>query len=351
MWTQAKRDGLFKAIMMCSQFSIESFLEEGLILQTKEKIFVSLPPFYFHDKLCPSQVNFYAPDFFFQQKKIITSPFVQTFEPEEFIVYLSQKEEKHCPPPWVSPSFQYFQEVFSAFKENKKLIKAVPVFFAQSAWRLSSNKRAFLINNILKKKTGFVYGFWNKNSGIIGATPEYLFEKKGKDVKTMALAGTGRLSEDLMTDEKEIKEHQIVVDDLSSRFCGVRFKKSFMYEKIFGDLKHLQTDVEFQSDMDFLSLVQKFHPTSALGGVPKTEAWYWLKKYNWPLDRKKFGAPFSVCFPNGDGFSLVSIRNIQWDQKSVILGSGCGLTDKSKLEKEWQELELKRQWVIHQLWK
>ena len=207
------------------------------------------------------------------------------------------------------------------------------------------------MNNILKKKSGFVYGFWSKDSGILGVTPEYLFEKKGRHIKTMALAGTGRVSDSLLKDPKEVKEHQIVVDDLSSRFQKFSIKKSLMYESIFGDLKHLRTDIEFQSGGCFLSLIEKFHPTSALGGYPKKEAWHWLKKYNRPLDRKRFGAPFSVYRPNGSAFCLVSIRNIQWDKKSVVLGSGCGLTAQSKLEKEWQELELKRKWVVRQLWK
>ena len=336
---------------MNSTFSVESFLKEGLVFQTHEKVFAVKAPFYFQNKPHPSQLSFYAPDFFCEEIPFIMSPFVWTFEPEELISYLSQKEEKHCPPPWISPSFQYFQKVFDDFKANKKLIKAVPVFFAQSAWSPSFNKRAFLLKNILKKKKGFVYGFWSKDSGILGVTPEYLFEKKGRRIKTMALAGTGQISDSLMKDQKEVKEHQIVVDDLLTRFQGCPIKKSAMYEKVFGDLKHLQTDIEFQSSMSFLSLVEKFHPTSALGGYPKKEAWHWLKKYNRPLDRKKFGAPFSVCWPNGSAFCLVSIRNIQWDKKSVVLGSGCGLTVQSKLEKEWQELELKRKWVTHQLWK
>ena len=336
--------------MMQNRFSIESFLEEGLILQTKEKIFISSAPFYFQNKLHPSQINFYAPDFFLKKNEFITGNHVQSVLLEEMLDFLTSYQERHSSPSWLSPDFHYFNKQFDDFKNSKNLIKAVPVVFARSFFIPSPKKKAFLLKNLLEKQAGFVYGYWTSNQGLLGVTPEYLFEKKGKYITTMALAGTGLASSSLMTDKKEVQEHQIVVDDLSSLLHGLHLKRFPMYEKTFGSLKHLQTDIEFQSDMSFLSLVQKLHPTAALGGSPKIEALQWLLKYNRMLDRRRFGAPFALHFPNGDSFALTAIRNIQWDKKSVILGSGCGLTAKSKLEKEWLELELKRKWVLRQLW-
>ncbi len=335
---------------MQGKFSIESFLEEGLILQTQDKIFVSSAPFETQSAPHSSKICFYTPDFFCRKEQFTAGCAVWAFEPEELISYLSRREEPHCSPLWTPPSFQYFQKIFDSFQTNKELVKAVPVFFSKSSWRLSPSKRAFLLNNILKQKMGFVYGFWNKNSGILGATPEYLFEKKGKYIRTMALAGTGLLSDSLMKDLKELREHQIVVDDLCRQWNSCHIKKSAVYEQKFGSLKHLQTDIQFQSDMSFTSIVQKMHPTPALGGSPKETAWQWLLQHNGAVNRRRFGAPFAVHFPNGDGFVLTAIRNIQWDQDFVLLGSGCGLTAKSKLEKEWIELRLKRDWAERRLW-
>ena len=58
--------------------------------------------------------------------------------------------------------------------------------------------------------------------------------------------------------------------------------------------------------------------------------------------RNKYGAPFAVQFPNGDFISVVAIRNIQWDRREIILGAGGGVVVESQLEKEWLELQGKR---------
>ena len=42
---------------------------------------------------------------------------------------------------------------------------------------------------------------------------------------------------------------------------------------------------------------------------------------------------------------LVAIRNIQWDVDKTLLGSGCGIVSESKIEREWNELTLKRKAV------
>lgn len=335
--------------MLDSSF-FESFLKEGLILQSHEKVFVASAPFEIKSKPHPSQMCFYCPHFFFKTHEFIVSDRVISIHLEELLDFLTAFQEKYSEPSWISPAFDDFKEQFNSFQNSENLVKVVPVMFARSFVTPSPAQRAFLLSNILRKKIGFSYGYWSFNRGLLGVTPEYLFEKKRIYVQTMALAGTGLPETSLTEDSKEVREHQIVVEDLYIQLEDFHLEKSDMYEKTFGQLKHLQTDIRFQSDIDFLSLVQKMHPTSALGGSPKSEALKWLLKYNNNIDRKYFGAPFGLHFPNGDGFVLTAIRNIQWDQKSMVLGSGCGLTAKSKLEKEWMELKLKREWVTRQLW-
>lgn len=335
---------------MLNNSFFESFLEEGLILQDHQQVFIAKAPFEVSSKPHSSKICFYCPDFFSEKDEFIISDHVESLDQAELLDFLSFYQEKHSVPSWEEPEFDGFKKQFNDFQDSKNLVKVVPVVFAQSYFMPSFKQRAFLLKNILEKQIGFAYGYWNSSQGVLGVTPEYLFEKKGKYIKTMALAGTGFISDSLITDEKEMKEHQIVVDDLSDQLQDFHFEKSAGYEKTFGELKHLQTDIQFQSDMGFLSLVRKLHPTSALGGSPKEQALEWLLRYNRIMDRKRFGAPFAIHFPNGDGFALTAIRNIQWGRASMVLGSGCGLTAKSKLEKEWRELQLKREWVIRQLW-
>jgi isochorismate synthase EntC len=46
---------------------------------------------------------------------------------------------------------------------------------------------------------------------------------------------------------------------------------------------------------------------------------------------------------------LVAIRNIQWQDEKIRLGSGCGIVKSSQIEREWQELKLKRESVKRML--
>jgi len=329
----------------------ESFLTAGLILQDRQRLFIASAPFEMDSKPHSSKTCFYFPDFFFKKDEFITSSHITSLGRKELIDFLRPYQKKHSAPSWLDPAFDDFKQKFSDFQSSQNLVKVVPVVFARSFFVPCLKKKAFLLKNILEKQVGFVYGYWNSHQGLLGVNPEYLFEKKGKCIRTMALAGTGLISNSLLTDEKEVTEHQIVVDDLSDQLRDFQLEKSSVYEKNFAELKHLQTDIQFQSDLSFLSLIRKLHPTSALGGSPKEQALQWLLKYNHRVDRRQFGAPFAIHFSNGDGFALTAIRNIQWDQTSTILGSGCGLTAQSRLEKEWRELQLKREWVIRQLWK
>ena len=62
---------------------------------------------------------------------------------------------------------------------------------------------------------GRLYALWTKEKGILGFTPEFLFEKKGRSLKTHALAGTRKKGEEsLLKNKKELKEHEIVVKGL-----------------------------------------------------------------------------------------------------------------------------------------
>ena len=59
---------------------------------------------------------------------------------------------------------------------------------------------------------------------------------------------------------------------------------------------------------------------------------------------RQFGAPFGVVI-DGEFTSVVAIRNISWKEDAVFLPSGCGVIEESSLQNEWNELELKRQFV------
>ena len=333
----------------------KEFLKEGIILQTPYGFFAARGPFKCHDGTHSKKPFIYAPLFFNSKNHFICPGHWDFVKKEDLIHFLSLHQEEHSPPPWQEPDYNQFKEIFDHFQKalsSRLLIKVVPVVFSKNSITLTSGKRAFLIKNILLKKEGFVYGYWNSNEGMIGCTPEYLFEQKGSQIYTMALAGTSKKSDtSFFSDEKEIQEHQIVVQDILSRWKEFLCQSSKRYIQFFGDIQHFRTDIKIDrvESLSFLNLIQKMHPTAALGGHPHLEALLWLQTYN-RVNRQRHGAPFGVYFSKEKSFCLVSIRNIQWKGSSLFLGSGCGLTHLSVLDKEWEELRLKRESVVRLLW-
>ena len=333
----------------------DEFLKEGVLLQTPEGFFVAHGPFEESDEVHSTNPFIYAPLFFRSKNHFLYPKKWSLVSRKELLDFFNLHQEKHCVSPWQEPKLSDFKKIFENFQKALKsrlFIKVVPVVFSKNTTPLTSRKRAFVMSNILRKKEGFAYGFWKNQEGMIGCTPEYLFEQKNSYVQTMALAGTSKKSDShFEKDPKEIQEHQIVVEDILSRWQGFLFQKLSKSIQQFGDIQHFRTDIKIfgTHNLHFLDLIKKMHPTSALGGYPSREALLWLQSYN-KGDRLRHGAPFAVCFSKEKSFCLVAIRNIQWKGSLLFLGSGCGLTRLSVLDKEWEELSLKRKSVMRLLW-
>lgn len=324
----------------------KNWLKEGLIFEYGKHFIIAEGPFQNSKFPHSSKICFYTPDFFSKKYIFQHSANIHTIQRDDLLSFLKREQKKAPTLKWILPNRREFKNQFEKFQNEKQLKKTVPIFFAQSNNVLNTQHRAWLLKNIVQKKEGFVYGIWTKNEGILGLTPEYLFKKNNQNIKTMALAGTGE--HNLTSDPKEIEEHQIVVNSLSRGWKNI--KHSPMHEWKFCGLKHLRTDIFIQTNLDFLSLIKKLHPTPALGGFPKRKALDWILK-NESVPRKRFGAPFAVHFPNRKSFCLVAIRNIQWNKQHIFLGTGGGWIKKSKKEKEWHELELKRKSILNTLWR
>ena len=88
------------------------------------------------------------------------------------------------------------------------------------------------------------------------------------------------------------------------------------------------------------------HPTPALGPLPRTEETLsqligWRNRLQCP---PWFGAPFGI-WQDGVFEVLVAIRMVAWEQDQLLVPSGCGVIEESRLVNEWRELRLKREAV------
>jgi len=196
---------------------------------------------------------------------------------------------------------------------------------------------------------GISYGFWTEDFGIVGATPEILFETTGLELKTYALAGTApkHLSEDLLSSQKDLHEHELVIKNITEVLNSFSelIDKGETRTFPFRNLVHLRTDISAKlKDKKLVSeILPRLSPTAALGGYPKDEALRFLmnSEYYSKYPQRIFGSAFGFFEENYSQF-VVMIRNIQWKEEKFFIESGGGIVKESELSKEIEELRLKR---------
>lgn len=240
-----------------------------------------------------------------------------------------------------------FDEILTNIQTGT-LKKSVPVLTERGI--LHRGEPAALVKAIVAApETLWGYGYREGGEGMVGATPEQLFTVRDGVLETMALAGTAPRHEvdDFPSDPKEIREHELVADyleDLLAPLGTVEREERTLLD--LGSIVHFLTRlrVRFEDpDMDLNELVQRMHPTPALGACPRGDgALRQLAEYRERLEvPKDFGAPFGALH---EGFFqvLVAIRNLSWSGRDVFLPSGVGLVEGSRFDREWRELGLKR---------
>jgi len=241
-----------------------------------------------------------------------------------------------------------FEDVQARIKDGE-LLKAVPCAARTSPLALTIAQRAQALRGALRLSERFpmmAYGFWTEaDEGMIGATPELLFEQTPNGLITMALAGTRPVESDrgsLLEDPKEVLEHRLVIDGIVERLAPIgRVTIGTTSELRLPTLIHLHTPMQLEplAPIAFLEAVAALHPTPAIGAWPLGPGWEWLRAQPNARSRGRYGAPFGLVPPDGSpGKCVVAIRNVQWSLTGAAIHAGCGVVGPSRLEREWSEL-------------
>jgi len=358
--------------MLPKDFNLSKWEEEGFLFQlSEEQYLLGSGPFI--RTSCPknNEWHVFHPPFFFsvkskKQRFWYKPAFTNILTKKELIDLLSNySKHQFTKIKWQEPDFSLFQTFFSKAKtamEKEEIKKVVPVFFEKAHYVLKKNDILILIYRLILHSTGGihstgglhstggnVYGFWSDKKAILGNTPEILFKKDNLYIKTMALAGTAQnLKHNLLQDPKEVWEHKLVAEEIKKTLTELgELALSAPYIYSIGTIQHLRTDfkLKLKQNISFEKLCDLFHPTPALGGVPKEKALALLAQLDKDSHlRHYFGAPFGIA--KGDkSFCVVAIRNIQFIEDEAYIGSGCGLVKESVIEREWNELKKKRSFI------
>lgn len=211
----------------------------------------------------------------------------------------------------------------------------------------------------------YMFYFSSDNIEIVGASPETLVKLQNKTLYTFPLAGTRsrgkneeedlNLEEDLLNDEKELAEHNMLVDlarnDLGkvSEFGSIKLEK-YMEIKKFSHVMHIGSTVKgtLRKDKDMLDVIEAILPAGTLSGAPKIRACEIIEK----LENNKrgiYGGAIGYLGFSGNMDTCIAIRIAFTKKNKVFIRSGAGIVADSVAEKEFQECMNKAQAVLNAL--
>lgn len=201
--------------------------------------------------------------------------------------------------------------------------------------------------------TRFAFGYGDRC--FVGATPEHLIERRGRRVRSEALAGSiGRDTPDaeaaLIGSLKDHSEHGFVVEYLRERLAPLcRSLKLGTAPRILqlAHLLHLKTDLlgELASPAHVLEVVERLHPTPAVGGAPAEAALAALELLE-PEERGWYASPVGWVAPDGDGELCVALRSALLGPQEIVAYAGAGIVAASSPQAEWEETQTKLRTVL-----
>lgn len=193
-------------------------------------------------------------------------------------------------------------------------------------------------------------------SWFIGSTPERLVRLRDFRVDVTCLAGsiaigrddaeTNALSAQLLASAKDREEHDIVVRstiDALQDICELVAPAPDSPRVVQArSVQHLETPVSAWMPRagHVLDLVERLHPTPAVGGYPRDRALTAIRELE-AFDRGWYAAPFGWTDLHGEGEFAVAIRSALLTGRAASLFAGCGIVAESVPAAEWDETCLK----------
>jgi len=221
------------------------------------------------------------------------------------------------------------------------------------------------LNNLRLTYPGcYVFSTSNgKGQNFIGASPERLISIHNNQLVTDALAGSAprgksevedaNLGKGLLNSEKDLREHQVVIDFIVDRLSKLGINPDFSpVPRLLqlSNIQHLWTPIRARipREIHLLKILAQLHPTPAVAGVPRDVALQQIRGCE-SCDRSLYAAPLGWIDRTGNGEFAVGIRSALIDGDRAILYAGAGIVAGSEPEKELAEIQLKLQALLNAL--
>lgn len=186
-------------------------------------------------------------------------------------------------------------------------------------------------------------------SYFVGASPELLVQRRGRQIYVHPLAGTAarlpdapsdaRQAQALLSSPKDLREHAVVVEAIDAalrplcRTLDIPVRPGLTST---ARLWHLGTPITGEladPDLTALDLAIALHPTPAVCGLPTADARQAIADIE-PFERGYFAGAVGWCDAQGDGIWSVAIRCAQTAGQALTLYAGAGIVPGSVPEQE-----------------
>ncbi|HET6394189.1 MAG TPA: isochorismate synthase [Blastococcus sp.] len=214
---------------------------------------------------------------------------------------------------------------------------------------------------LLRKLAGRFPDCWTFSvDGLLGATPELLLRRTGRELSARVLAGTAprgagadddRLAAALIGSAKDRAEHALAVDSLVGAlepFCATLDVPAEPALLTLANVRHLASDVTgtqrrtgARGRAGLLELVGAVHPTAAVCGTPTPDAGAVITELE-GMERGRYAGPVGWLDARGDGEFGLALRCAELvGDDSARLFAGCGIVAGSDPSAELAETQSK----------
>lgn len=281
-------------------------------------------------------------------------------ELEKMIELITNYKAKEIPKGRKTSDYRYLFEEDEYKKKveiTKNHIKEGNIFQLVLSNRIEADYEGSLFDTYRTLRTlnpsPYMFYFSSGDIEMAGASPETLVKVTNGEVRTFPLAGTRprgkddeedkKLEKELLADEKELSEHNMLVDlgrnDLGKicKYGSVKVEKYMEIQK-YSHVMHIGSTVygKIREDKDAVDAIEAVLPAGTLSGAPKIRACKIINK----LENNKrgvYGGAIGYLDFSGNMDTCIAIRLAFKKNGKVFIRSGAGIVADSVPENEFKE--------------
>jgi len=193
-----------------------------------------------------------------------------------------------------------------------------------------------------------------ENWGILSNSPECLVQKEKKYLACYPIKGTMKFNSEnqvevwsrLRQSKKQRAELIMIADLIRNDLSKIGepianlvlpFPRQLIVPGLMHQFAKIQTDLP--KDLKEGELIRAIFPGGSITGAPKLSVMKIIKEIE--NEERRFYCGSTILKINSDWKSSINIRTAEFKNNSLLVGAGGGITLKSTVKNEWNEMENK----------